>query len=156
MKRQSAKAVVILFTLVLAGGCATPEKIVVQPFDKVATVESDFDATWEELVRFLSTNQIGIKTIEKDSGLVVIESLNMSPALIQEYCTNIQIPLLWSLQSGKASGNVTVDEDDGFTTVAVNMSYQATTQYCYNGCSYNTARCDSLGKFETELLDAVQ
>ena len=155
MKRQSAKAVVILSMLVLAGGCAT-ERIAVKPFDTVATVESDFDATWEELVRFLSTNQIGIKTIEKDSGLVVMENLNMSPNLIQEYCTNIQIPLMWSLQSGKASGNVTVDEDDGFTTVAVNMSYQATTQFCYDGCSYNTARCDSTGKFETELLDAVQ
>ena len=146
----------VAVTSVILVGCASAPVVEVEPFDSVATVGNDFDTTWSKLIRFASTNQIGIKTIEKASGLIVFENTSMSPNLIRQYCTNINTPLLWTLKSGQASGNVTVSDEGGFSTVAVNMSYQATSEYCYQGCNQNTSRCDSLGKFETELLDAVR
>lgn len=146
---------VVIFGLFLVG-CASQPYVEVERFDTNATVESDFDTTWSKLIRFASTNQIGIKTIEKDSGLIVFENTSMSPSMIRQYCTNIVTPMLWTLKSGQASGNVTVVDEGGFSTVAVNMSYQSTSEYCYQGCNYNTSRCDSLGKFETDLLNAVR
>jgi len=153
---KKVKFSLVAIASVILVGCASAPVVEVEPFDSVATVENDFDTTWSKLIRFASTNQIGIKTIEKASGLIVFENTSMSPNLIRQYCTNINMPLLWTLKSGQASGNVTVSDEGGFSTVAVNMSYQATSEYCYQGCNYNTSRCDSLGKFETELLDAVR
>ena len=156
MDLQKIKLGVVACMAFLVIGCASAPQVEVDSFDTVATVESDFDTTWSKLIRFASTNQIGIKTIEKASGLIVFENTSMSPNLIAEYCTNMTVPFLWTLKSGQASGNVTVNDEGGFSTVAVNMSYQTTSEYCYQGCNYNTTRCDSLGKFETELLDAVR
>ena len=156
MNVQKLKLAVLAGVSALVVGCASAPTVVVEPFDTVATVENDFDTTWSKLIRFASTNQIPIKTLEKDSGLIVFENTSMSPNLIAQYCANINVPLLWTLKSGQASGNVTVVDEGGFSTVAVNMSFQATTEYCYQGCNYNTVQCESLGKFETGLLEAVR
>ncbi|MDA9915466.1 hypothetical protein N9D43_00905 [Luminiphilus sp.] len=156
MKLQKLKGGLIFGLTILIMGCASAPVIEVEPFDTVATVENDFDTTWSKLIRFASTNQIGIKTIEKASGLIIFENTSMSPNLILQYCTNINVGMLAALDSGSASGNVTVVDEGGFSTVSANMQFKATTKFCYEGCQYSTNICDSLGKFETDLLDAVR
>jgi len=152
---SNIKKILSAVSVLFLAACASAPQVVVEPFDTTATLESSFDDTWAKAVRFLSTNQIGIKTIEKDSGLIVLENTSMSPQLISEYCV-VNIPFMSALDSGKASGNLTVVSEGGFTTASVNLSFSATTKFCYEGCNYTTNRCTSKGRFETQLLDALQ
>lgn len=156
MKLEIRKLGLLSAVMIVVSGCASSPVVQVEPFDTVATVESDFDTTWSKLIRFASTNQIGIKTIEKASGLIIFENTKMSPELITQYCTNIPVGMMTALDSGSASGNVTVVDEGGFSTVSANMQFRATTVFCYQGCQYTTHTCDSLGKFETDLLEAVR
>jgi hypothetical protein len=58
--------------LFIVASCATTAVVIVEPFDTSKTYMADYDSTWTKLIRFMSTNQISIGTIEKDSGLVTL------------------------------------------------------------------------------------
>ena len=148
--------VTVLFARLLAGCASQPVEI--QPFDKSVTVEKSFDEGWSNLVRFLSTNDVNISTIEKDSGLISLRGENLTGSLIAEYCdTAGAAPFLYSLNSGKATGSVTVVNDDGFATVNANIRFQATYVYgMSNPPQYTTKDCVSRGAFETALLGSIQ
>ena len=60
--------------LFLVTSCATTS-VVVDPFDSSKTYMSDMDTQWKKLVRFFSTNQIGIGTLEKDSGIITVNTI---------------------------------------------------------------------------------
>jgi len=141
--------------LFIVASCATTAVVVVEPFDTSKTYMSDYDATWTKLIRFMSTNQVSIGTIEKDSGLVTLNGTNLSKDLVLEYCASN--PVWWpnTTTGGTAQGNITLTETDGFTTANVNVRFNVQGQYCYQGCNYIDVQCDSNGKFEKSLLDAL-
>ena len=141
--------------LFIVASCATTAVVVVEPFDTSKTYMSDYDATWTKLIRFMSTNQVSIGTIEKDSGLVTLNGTNLSKDLVLEYCASN--PVWWpnTTTGGTAQGNITLTETDGFTTANVNVRFNVQGQYCYQGCNYVDVQCDSNGKFEKSLLDAL-
>ncbi len=134
--------------------CATTE-VMVDPFDTSRTYDTNLDTTWKKLVRFYSTNQIGIGTLEKDSGLITIDNERLSVETIRGFCADWPVSFLWSPTGGVAQGSATLIEDSGFTTANVNVSFSVTSQYCYQGCSYATNRCKSNGSFESSMLDAL-
>jgi len=78
--KNTLKTLSILF---IVASCATTA-VVVEPFDTSKTYMSDFDTQWKKLVRFFSTNQVGIGTIEKDSGIVTVNNQNLSQDLINK------------------------------------------------------------------------
>jgi len=141
--------------LFIVASCATTAVVVVEPFDTSKTYMSDYDSTWTKLIRFMSTNQVSIGTIEKDSGLVTLNGTNLSKDLVLEYCASN--PVWWpnTTTGGTAQGNITLTETDGFTTANVNVRFNVQGQYCYQGCNYIDVQCDSNGKFEKSLLDAL-
>tara|TARA_B110000305_G_scaffold187038_1_gene208352 strand:- start:384 stop:848 length:465 start_codon:yes stop_codon:yes gene_type:complete len=145
------KSFAVLF---IVASCATTA-VIVEPFDTSKTYMSDYDSTWTKLIRFMSTNQISIGTIEKDSGLVTLNGTDLSTNLVLEYCANNPIGFPNTTTGGNAQGNVTLTETDGFTTANVNVRFNVKGQYCYNGCNYVVRQCESNGKFEKSLLDAL-
>ncbi len=144
-----------LASLVFLVGCATVDEIVIEPFDKSVTVETDFEDVWSTLVRFMSTNDISIQTIEKDSGLIALRGENLSPDVIRQLC-DAQAGLFAAINSGGATGSITVVDDDGFITVNVNTRFTATY---YNTMSnpptYSTRNCNSRGQFEKSVLNSI-
>ena len=150
--RNYWKGFAVLF---IVASCATTAVVVVEPFDTSKTYMSDYDSTWTKLIRFMSTNQVSIGTIEKDSGLVTLNGTNLSKDLVLEYCASN--PVWWpnTTTGGTAQGNITLTETDGFTTANVNVRFNVQGQYCYQGCNYIDVQCDSNGKFEKSLLDAL-
>ena len=134
--------------------CATTDVEVV-PFETSRTYSADFGDTWKKLVRFYSTNQIGIGTLEKDSGIITMNNENISVSAIKDFCADWPVSFLWTPTSGVARGSATLIEDEGFTTANVNVSFSVRSQYCYQGCSYTTNLCQSNGSFETSMLNAL-
>jgi hypothetical protein len=141
-------------SIAMISGCTSTPKTVIAPFDKSKTVEKPYDEVWSSLVRFLSTNDIAIATIEKDSGLIALKGENLSPDLIRKYCV-VETYFMNTLESGFASGSVTVIDDDGFVTVNTNMRFKFTQ---VNGMtsppSYKTLNCNSTGTLETSILSS--
>ena len=136
--------------------CATTS-IVVDPFDSSKTYMSDIDTQWKKLVRFFSTNQIGIGTLEKDSGIITVNNQNLAVNLVSEYCA-IETPFLWTPTGGSVVGSATlVEEDEDFVTANVNMQFTAQFQSCdlYGRCNYMNKPCQSNGNFEKALLSAL-
>ena len=142
--------------MVMLGACATAPVVEVQPFDKSATVEKSYDEVWTNLIRFMSTNDVSIASVEKDSGLIVLTGDSLSAGLIQEYC-DATAPWMWALTGGRASGSVIVTDDDGFTTVTVNAKFQGTSQTLLsNPPQFSTTPCNSRGAFEAAVLGSIQ
>jgi|TARA_B110000211_G_scaffold147214_1_gene167706 hypothetical protein len=140
------------------GACASAPVIEIKPFDKSVSFEGDFDQAWSQLVAFLSTNDISIGTIEKDSGLVTLSGDNLSSALISEYC-DASAPFLWTLTGGNGTGSVLMTEDSGFITATVNVRFKGTIFFPQMGQSppqYRTNPCNSRGAFETAVLGSLQ
>ena len=137
--------------------CASAPILEINPFDSSKTYMNDFDTQWSKLVRFFSTNSVGIGNIEKDSGLITVDNVNLDYGLIKEYCPNAasHVPMLWSPLGGTIRGSVTLTDEDEFTTAYVNVRFQVVSQYCYQGCQTKTERCDSGGAFEKAVLDAL-
>tara|TARA_B100000780_G_scaffold278495_1_gene252205 strand:- start:1463 stop:1933 length:471 start_codon:yes stop_codon:yes gene_type:complete len=148
---------IIIALMIFLGGCASAPVIEVKPFDKSVSFEGDFDESWARLVNFLSTNDVSIGTIEKDSGLVTLSGDNLSGALVSEYCA-ATVPFLSTLTGGRANGSVLMTEDSGFITATVNIRFQATTMFPgYNSPpTYSTTGCASRGAFETAVLGSLQ
>jgi len=151
------KLLSIMGFILMVTGCVTAPQVIA-PFDTSATSEASFDETWTKLVRFMTTNQIGIATIEKDSGLIVMDNDNLQTDLTLKYCdAPSAVGWPYSLIGGQVSGNVNVVSDAGFTTVSVNTTFRAVSEYCgNNGCQTRVRVCNSNGNFEGEVLDAVK
>ncbi len=152
---KKTKKFSILFSLFLVFSCATTQ-VVVEPFDTSKTYMSSYDESWKKLVRFFSTNQIGIGTLEKDSGIITVNNQNLSSSLVSEYCA-FEIPFLWTHTGGQAFGSATLVEDGDFITANVNIQFNATFSSCnlYGVCAYKTNACQSNGSFEKTLLSAL-
>ncbi|MDC1123859.1 hypothetical protein OAT15_02290 [Gammaproteobacteria bacterium] len=144
-----------LAVVFLVASCATTPTVVVEPFDSSKTYMADFDTTWSKLVKFMSTNQISIGTIEKDSGLITLNGDNLSKDLVLSYCASNPVGWPNTTTGGKAQGNVSITEVDGFVTANVNVRFNVQGQYCYQGCSYVNYQCQSNGNFEKSLLNAL-
>lgn len=140
----------------LVASCATTQTTVeVEPFDSSKTYMADYDSTWSKLIKFMSTNQISIGTVEKDSGLITLQGDNLDKDLVLSYCAVNPLGWPYSANGGTAQGNVALTEVDGFVTANVNVRFNVTGQYCYQGCTYSNKQCQSNGNFEKSLLSAL-
>jgi len=150
--KNTLKTLSILF---IVASCATTA-VVVEPFDTSKTYMSDFDTQWKKLVRFFSTNQVGIGTIEKDSGIVTVNNQNLSQDLISQYCAT-EVPFMWAPNGGSVVGSATLVDEEGFVTANINMQFTQRLQSCdlYGRCNFQMKACTSKGVFEKALLEAL-
>jgi hypothetical protein len=150
MKKNTLILAIIL--TVFTFGCATTSTVGNSVTSE--TVMSDFDETWAKVIRFFSTNQIGIGTLEKESGIVTIDGQNLAMDLMKKYCdTKPAVPFLWSPLYGTAKGSVTLIDEGDFVTANVNVSFNVTSAY---GANRIVNSCTSSSVFEDSLLDTLR
>ena len=68
--------------LVGLAGCATPAQTF--QFDNQRLVDDSYDAVWDRAINVLANNNLPIKTLEKDSGIIVAENELVSRASMGE------------------------------------------------------------------------
>ena len=136
-------------TAVLAlSACATAPEV--YDFDNSKTVSTSYDQTWEKVITYFSSNNIPIKTLEKDSGLVVAEIARLDGRSISRYA-DCQASMLDMIEGGKADYNVFVRRAADGTTVTVNTDFSATRRGVGTATS-SFSDCNSKGVFEQEFL----
>lgn len=127
-------------------GCATAP--VPTDFDNNRVFSKSKDEVWTKLVAFFATNNIQIKTIEKDSGVIYAERSAFDEAIAD--CGSAG---LMQYVSSVAAFNVLVIPQGGLTSVTVTSDYKVSRVGAYN--TMTVTECLSTGVLERRILDAI-
>jgi len=142
----------VLVLSLLTIGCASNS--VVGNSVTSESLMTDFDSAWSKVIRFFSTNQISIGTLEKASGIVTIDGQNLSMDVMNKYCdAKPATPFLWTPLYGTASGSVTLVDEGEFVTSNVNVRFTIVSAY---GAQRVVNGCTSSSVFEDSLLDTLR
>lgn len=127
--------------------CATPPET--HLFEKTETYTKPKDAVWTNLVDFFSRNNISIKTIEKDSGIIYAETTSFDPTFAD--CGSA--PLYHPVRN-VAEFNVFVRQiNQQRTQVTVNTTYREMRQF--GGYPPVVVDCSSTGVLERMILRSL-
>jgi hypothetical protein len=139
------KYFVALAALVALAGCATPPKQTA--FSNTQTYQSSKDQVWSDLLAFFTSNNIQIKTIEKDSGVIYAERSRSDPSMAdcgQDLAVELSRP---------ATLNVFVKPEASGTTVTVNATFEVIRSFDNRTW---TAPCHSTGVLERQILSSIK
>lgn len=118
------KAILALATTTALAGCAGPSVTPpgAAPSDQSQVYSADFDRVWENTVDWFAVNNIPIKNIEKDSGIIGSE-YSLGANYSQVDCGTVDPGDMHILQdvSVVANINVLVREASGGTAVQPNV-----------------------------------
>lgn len=162
------KAFIATVMAAAVAGCAS---VPAQRFDVEAarTYAKSYDDTWSALVAYFAGNQIGIRTIEKDSGLIVADSeVNIgTPGVYTSDRSLMQGRILDLADCGTDPTNIPYgyvirlnvlarSQPDG-TRVTVNTQFRmlVATPSFVGPPTLSQRACNSTGKLEKAILDAV-
>lgn len=125
--------------------CATPPKKV--NFDNSRTYASSKDAVWEAVISFFTKNNIQIKTIEKDSGVLYAERSSVDESMAD--CGDF--PLAPEIERS-GTLNVFVRHLQSGTEVTVNTEFKDVR--IFDNKTF-TNSCNSTGLLEKNILDSI-
>ena len=145
---------VAAFAIVLVG-CSTAMQT--YQFDKSRSYPAPPDQVWEGVMQYFTTNNIQIKTLERDSGVVYAEKV---------YPDQVELQLVADCGSGfwhesalpTASLNVFIAGDfreEAETTVTVNTQFtDVYKDHLYGGMGQKP--CNSKGMLEKTILNHIE
>lgn len=134
--------------------CATAPEV--YDFPKSRVVPDGKDAVWERVVEFFAANNLSIKTIEKDSGIVAAERMITSPrgdGTVAAWASCGAAPLEVPVRQA-VDLNVFVKPQGAGTQVTVNTRITEMRQFANDPLV--TVTCNSNGTLERMVLDAAQ
>ena len=147
------RVAIVIFTALTISSCATPPPAQ-QAIQKSKVISKSFDATWANIISVFAENNIGIQTLEKDSGIIVAETEYTTPENLDLYATCQSGPLE-TILTNKAKFNVFSRKiSDTETRVQVNAVYNRTTLGQLSNQTFNRI-CVSNGTLEQKILDAA-
>lgn len=105
------------------------------------------DAAWEKVIEYFASNNIQIKTLEKESGIIAAE-----PGTVPSEFLNCGKPGLAIPRNSFGVANVFVKSTGSSSTVTVNASYKQTREIDRRRFNVD---CFSTGVFEQNVLDSI-
>ncbi len=148
---------VVLGALLVLGGCARVHVSPLQPPPYRAEVPADYDATWAALVRALAQQNVPLRAIARDSGVIASDEF-VTPMNLYADCGKVGGDQL----EGEAVVSFTVfAEPNGPTSTRVQINSKMRTLAHRRGKSGKLRSvpvypCASTGRFEANLLDSVR
>lgn len=146
MRRTLATA---LLASMLATGCATPPKPTA--FDNSLTINRSKDQVWESVISYFTANNIQVKTIEKDSGVIYAERQSFdtrSGVLADCGKSAIEVDVGSTVSLNLFARAVS----PSVTEVTVNAQFQVVRMF---DRATQTYPCLSKGVLEAEILKAI-
>ena len=141
---------------VAAGGCAGPHVSPLAPPPYRAQVDARYEATWAALVRAFAQQNLPLRAIARDSGVIASDDV-ITPIGLWADCGRIDDDLI----EGEAIVSFTVfaEPNGGATRLQVNAKMR--TQAARKGSSGKLRpapvyQCASTGRFEANLIDTVR
>jgi hypothetical protein len=160
MRRSSRRHVAALSAalgVVALGGCSRPVVLPIAPPPYRDEAAADYQATWRALVRALAGENVPLRVVARDSGVISTDDF-ISPIGVYADCGRIGEVQL----EGEATGSFTLFVQaarNGATLIQVNSTMR-THGYRRGGSGkLRTDRvfpCVSTGRWEANLLDSVR
>lgn len=157
LPRPRAAAWSAALSLVALGGCAGPVVSPIAPPPVRDQARASYDATWRALVRALAGENVPLRVVAKDSGVISSDDF-ISPIGVYADCGRIGEATL----EGEALVAFTLfvqPNGDGITAIQVNskMSTHAYRRGSSGGLKTDRVlQCVSTGRWEANLLDSVR
>jgi len=131
---------------VFLSGCATPPKN--YSVNNSRSYSQSYDKVWENIVGYLAQNQIQIKNIAKDSGVIYAEAVKFDNAVAD--CGN---PGAFSISGRRANFNIFVNRSGKDPIVSVNTEFNEMRRNLSGDPS--SVACNSKGVLEDRILSAA-
>ena len=150
-------AITAACALVALGGCAGPFISPIEPPPVRDEAPASYDSTWRALVRALAGENVPLRVVAKDSGVISSDDF-ISPIGVYTDCGRIGEALL----EGEALVAFTLFVQpgrDGATLIQVNSKMRTHAYRRGSSGSLKTDRvfeCVSTGRWEANLLDSVR
>jgi hypothetical protein len=146
----------VLITLIL-GGCARPHVSPLAPPPYRAEIRATYDRTWGAIVRTLARENLPLRAIARDSGVIASDDV-VTPIGLWADCGTIGEDRL----EGEAVVSFTLfAEANGASSTRVQLNSKMRTQAHRRGTSGKLRPmpvypCASTGRFEANLVEAVR
>jgi hypothetical protein len=148
----------LLVAMTVAGlaGCAGRWVSPLAPPPYRAEIASPYDRTWRALVRALAVQNVQLRAVARDSGVIASDDI-VSPIGVYADCGRLGDDRL----EGEALVSYTLFATANGATTSVQVNARARTQAHRKGDSGKLRpqpvyACASTGRFELNLLDAVR
>ncbi|MBI2524465.1 MAG: hypothetical protein HYV93_00630 [Candidatus Rokubacteria bacterium] len=157
--RPSPLAALALAALgvIALGACARPFISPILPPPYRDEVEAPYDATWKALIRALAVDNVPLRTVAKDSGVISSDDI-VSPIGVFADCGRLGAVAL----EGEALVTFTVFvQSNGRSATDVQVNAKMRTQAHRRGDSGRLRsepvyQCASTGRWEANLVDVVR
>lgn len=148
------KYILFIILMVILGGCASYQPPKEYKFDKTRTYNQKYDDIWDKTVKYCTDNNIPLKSMDKNSGLIVSE-YNLNDRLKGCYDCG-ELASLQDFEDFSAVFNIVIKkENDMKTTVIITVYYK--TELVVQSFSYKKLiNCNSTGKLEKEIFDYLE
>lgn len=145
------KSIFIAFALLLVGCGAAPTK---HEFNNARIFDASFDSVWDAVIAYFATQNIPIKTIAKDSGVIFAETTALDSASSGfADCGKADIGVV--IVANYARFNVYVKRGEARQAVSVNATFAQTRNNNLRHVSGLNFDCTSTGKLETTMLQSI-
>jgi hypothetical protein len=149
-------SVLAAMTLVGLVGCAGRYVSPLAPPPYRAEIASPYDRTWRALVKALAVQNVPLRAVARDSGVIASDDI-ISPIGLYADCGRLGDDRL----EGEALVSYTLFATANGATTSVQVNSKARTQAHRKGDSGKLRpqpvyACASTGRFELNLLDAVR
>jgi hypothetical protein len=155
--RRHVAALAAAVGMVAFVGCSRPVILPIAPPPYRDEAAADYEATWRALVRALAGENVPLRVVARDSGVISTDDF-ISPIGVYADCGRIGELQL----EGEAMGSFTLFVQpgrDGATSIQVN-SKMRTHAYRRGGSGKlrtdRVFQCVSTGRWEANLLDSVR
>ena len=141
----------LVLSVFLFSGCAV--QTAAPQIDPTKTFTSSIDPVWAGIMDYLTLNNIQIKTIEKESGVIYAERIGSVP---KEW-VQCQLPFLATgAQVDTAQFNILVTSSEpNQTNVRVNLN-SVGTAYTLGSVPGTRVSCDSTGEMERLIFTHIE
>jgi hypothetical protein len=145
-----------LVGLAALGGCAGPFVSALAPPPHRDTVAAPYEATWRALIRGLATENVPLRAVAKDSGVIASDDF-VTPIGIYADCGRLGDVAL----EGEALVAFTVFVEPTRNGTAIQVNAKMRTHAHRRGDSGKLRpepvfQCVSTGRFEANLMDTVR
>lgn len=146
------KLSISFMALMLLAGCYSPPRAHEFEAERVYALQKD--AVWSNLMDWLTSHRVQIKTVEKDSGIIYAERAYTGSVPVFSYA-DCGMAGEQAISPQSAQFNIYVREvGPRSTRVSVNATYSAVFVNPVNNTSQNIT-CTSRGDLETDILNAA-
>lgn len=147
---------IVLTTVLLLAGCSGLYVSPLAPPPYQADVAARYDATWAALVRALARENVPLRAIARDSGVIASDDF-IAPIGVYADCGRVGADRV----EGEALVAFTLFAEPNGTWTRVQVNSKMRTHMQRKGSSGKLRptpvyQCASTGRFEANLLDAVR